>query len=110
MCVVDAKLGSDGTRTYGGVSPRAAMLLRGRPPEDFGDLGAGDKKSAVDVGADDWPKWCEDCQVDLNSRRQWEDHKIGKKHRKSLGSTKMRRKVDKSREPKGPNKFIFQHQ
>ncbi len=110
VCVVDAKLGSDGTRTYGGVSPRAAMLLRGRPPEDFGDLGAGDKKSAVDVGADDWPKWCEDCQVDLNSRRQWEDHKIGKKHRKSLGSTKMRRKVDKSREPKGPNKFIFQHQ
>ena len=36
------------------------------------------------VVPDDDPIWCITCTMWVSGRRQWEDHKIGKKHRKNL--------------------------
>ena len=36
--------------------------------------------------------YCPDCDVRLNGPRQWEDHKVGRKHRK---------KLQKQRQPQG---------
>ena len=30
------------------------------------------------------PVYCEDCEMWLNGNRHWEDHKIGKKHKKNV--------------------------
>ncbi len=84
VCIVDADLGSQGMRAYGGVSPRAAMLHRGRPPADTKEL-----DPAVDVTQTDvcavadaaTDLYCEVCQIIVNGPEQMEEHKIGKKHR-----------------------------
>ena len=44
-------------------------------------------KGTSDVNEDGWPDravYCKECLMWLNGRTQWEDHKIGKRHRKNL--------------------------
>ena len=37
---------------------------------------------------DSLPRYCEDCEMWLNGGPQWEDHKIGKKHKKAVKGCK----------------------
>ena len=118
--IIDAELASQGMRPYGGVSPRAAMIHRGRPPEDFGEPEPGEAAAPTEAclpKKDEGAVYCDDCQMWLNSPTQWEDHKIGKKHRKNHGRheriQKRSDKVDKSgesSEPRAPAEPAFQHQ
>ncbi len=87
VCIVDAELDSNGMRPYGGVSPRAAILHKGRPLEDFEDHEPSQIDPAADGGAYDVKEftgvYCKTCHLYLNGPMQWEDHKIGKRHRRN---------------------------
>jgi dsRNA-specific ribonuclease len=50
--------------------------------DDTRAVGQGASGSGGEVGA----VWCPDCEMWLNGPAQWEDHKIGKKHRKTQRS------------------------
>ncbi len=71
----------DGT-CFGGVSPRAALVHQGQAPEEPGT----DNDEAPERVADPAPGqkevYCEVCEMWLNSRTQYNDHKIGGDHRK----------------------------
>ena len=49
--IIDAEIASRGIRPYGGASPRAAMIHRGRPPEDLVDPEPGEAAAPTDVSA-----------------------------------------------------------
>ena len=86
--IIDAEIASQSMRPYGGMSPRAAMIHRGHPPEDFSEPGPGETAAHTDVSTPknaQEPVYCEDCQILLNGPLQWKDHEIGKKHRKNRG-------------------------
>jgi hypothetical protein len=54
-----------------------------QPPSD-----AGETPAPTENSSDSQAVYCEDCEMWLNGPTQWEDHKIGKKHRKNLKRSK----------------------
>ena len=57
------------------------------PPDQIGP-GQSDKDHTKrdEEHADEEPIYCPSCQMWLRDQFQWEDHKIGKKHRKNTRS------------------------
>ncbi len=97
VCIVHADLASQGMHAYGGVSPRAAMLHRGRPPEGFRE-----PDPAVDIvtkancalAGPPPTRYCAECQMTLNGPQQFEDHSKGKQHRKNHGQAAIQQKEE----------------
>ena len=64
------------------------MIHRGRLLEDFFDRWLRVAPAPTDAStskSDEGAVYCQDCKRWLNGPTQWEEHKIGKRHRKSHG-------------------------
>lgn len=84
--LVDHAAQAQDRRDYGD----RARNVRPEQIEHDVDEGSGDDEEEVGDGDDEdkdnhaMAVYCKECQTWLNGPRQWEDHKIGKKHRKNV--------------------------
>ena len=68
--------------------PHCSTLWRKWEDEDEKQHVEGNEKQHVEVNENQKlelphvPVYCSDCQMWLNGQTQWQDHRIGKKHRK----------------------------
>ena len=114
-CIILADAGKDFMCSYGGVSPRAAMLHKGRPPVEFEELDTtGHAAPTAERSQTEDPigrKWCDYCEMWLNGPIQYADHVIGKKHRKNHGNAEryQKKKSGTASESGAPTKD-FPHQ
>ena len=56
--------------------------------EDEDDTGNAQAENNEEADDHAMAVWCRECETWLNGPRQWEDHKIGKKHRKNVQKAK----------------------
>ena len=73
--------------------PKLGLEARaGEADEDVDWEDSGDEEANVEADHEDdnhaMQVYCKECQTWLNGPRQWEDHKIGKKHRKNVQKAK----------------------